>query len=358
MKSGDSTQELEQALKTLEVPKDASWETIEQAFHELREVWDPKRFEGDERLVRRADEHRDRIAAAYLVLKRHYVPDRLMEEWARHAKPTAAHRPAEASDRPSLVDDLFSAPSTKPAKAPGRSHEEEDQTRNPSLVQDVFAAGPRAARRFPIWLLVLVAITVTVVGSVLVYRSKPSQLIRLAEEERPALEMADPPPVPPPPIETPNPEDLLDETPPVSKGGQTNAPAPPAPVQNPAPATDSRKPAVAKVPGNQAQPPGETETKPGAKPKLLREPEDLAKEQKAFDILREKSARARQLVDGNLEQYRFVEYQVIPKEAGQYWVHIVAELKGTGRATHLIWAVNPDKQTTKPLSQAARDLER
>ncbi len=257
--------------------------------------------------------------------------------------------------KPSLLDDLFSDPARREKEAQ-KSRVDEDLSHPPSLVEDVFLSEPaEARRRIPVWLFVFGAILLTMGGSLLVYRSNPTAPPAWKEDPKPKLEMATPPPVPPLPGETemktpakaPAKEAPVIPTPSVAK----QAPAPPALK----PAEKPRPPEAAKA----VKPPLSSQTEPKAedKPKLLREPEDLAKEQRAFDLLREKSQAARQLLDGNFEQFRFLQYEVIPKDAGQYWVDLVAAQKGTNLAVHFIWAVNPDKQTTKALSQAARDID-
>ncbi|RPJ87042.1 MAG: hypothetical protein EHM18_03135 [Acidobacteria bacterium] len=257
------------------------------------------------------------------------------------------HSPAK---KPSLVDDLFLDP-TKREKEAQQSRVDEELSHPPSLVADVFQSGPpKAKKRIPVWFFVFAAIIVSVCGSVLVYRSNSAAPPIWKEEPKPKLEMATPPPVPPLPGEPEaEPAKAVTVTPKPSVQKQPLLQRPIKPAQAPI------EPETTKL----TKPPASSGTGTGTetKPKLLREPEDLAKEQRAFDLLREKSQAARQLLEGNLEQYRFLEYQVIPQEAGQYWVDLVAEQKGAGRAVHFIWTVNPDRQTAKALSQAARDLD-
>ena len=272
-------------------------------------------------------------------------------------QPSGRHSTDESpAKKPSLLDDLFSDPAKREKEAQ-KSRVDEDLSHPPSLVEDVFLSEPAQTRkRIPVWLFVLGAILMSVGGSLLVYRSNQTAPPAWKEDPKPKLEMATPPPVPPLPGET--------EVKTPAKEPAKEAPLIPSPsVEKQAsvrpaikPAEKPRQPETAKV----VKPPVSTvtETKDSEnKPKLLREPEDLAKEQRAFDLLREKSPAARQLLDGNLEQFRFLQYEVIPKDAGQYWVDLVAEQKGAGLPVHFIWAVNPDKQTTKALSQAARDID-
>ncbi|RPJ61193.1 MAG: hypothetical protein EHM23_07790 [Acidobacteria bacterium] len=252
--------------------------------------------------------------------------------------------------KPSLLDDLFLDPAKREKEAQ-KSRVDEDLSHPPSLVEDVFPSGPpKAKKRIPVWFFVFAAIIVSVFGSVLVYRSNSAAPPLWKEEPKPKLEMATPPPVPPLPGEpSQEPAKEVPQTPKPSVQKQTPLQRPVKPAQAPI-QPETRK-------GINPPASSGTGTVAESKPKLLREPEDLAKEQRAFDLLREKSQAARQLLEGNLEQFRFLEYQVIPQEAGLYWVDLVAEQKGAGLAVHFIWTVNPDKQTAKALSQAARDLD-
>lgn len=261
--------------------------------------------------------------------------------------------------KPSLLDDLYADPAKREKereKEAQRSRVEEDLSHPPSLVEDVFLAEPaKAKKRAPVWLFVLGAILISVVGSLLVYRSDRAAPPVWKEDPRPKLEMATPPPVPPLPgeVETKTTAQEPAKQAPVTPAPSVQQQPPPPPIiksaEKPRPTETAKvaKPPVSSTPDTPAE----------NKPKLLREPEDLAKEQRAFDLLREKSQAARQLLDGNLEQFRFLQYEVIPKDAGLYWVDLIAEQKGAGVALHFIWAVNPDKQTTKALSQAARDID-
>jgi hypothetical protein len=268
----------------------------------------------------------------------------------------SGRRPTDHSHdrKPSLLDDLYSDPEKREKEAQ-KSRAEEDLSHPPSLVEDVFLAEPaRGKNRIPVWLLVVGTILVSVVGSLLIYRSNQAAPPVWEEDPRPKLEMAPPPPVPPLPAETAaktSAKEPVKQAPVIpSPSAEKQIPVQPAST----PAEKPKRPETAKV----AKPPAAVPERAAEnKPKLLREPEDLAKEQRAFDLLRQKSQAAQQLIAGNLEQFHFLQYEVIPKDGGQYWVDLIAEQKGAGVALHFIWAVNPDKQTTQALSQAARDID-
>jgi curved DNA-binding protein CbpA len=51
--------------RILNVPADASPETIRQAYLDLARVWHPDRFQSDERLRKIAEEHLCEVNAAY-----------------------------------------------------------------------------------------------------------------------------------------------------------------------------------------------------------------------------------------------------------------------------------------------------
>jgi hypothetical protein len=61
---------LSQHLETLGLKPDASWEEVTQAYKDLMRVWHPDRFQSDERLRKKAEEHSQRINHAMGELKK------------------------------------------------------------------------------------------------------------------------------------------------------------------------------------------------------------------------------------------------------------------------------------------------
>jgi len=59
-----------QHLETLGLKPDASWEDVTQAYKDLMRVWHPDRFQSDERLRKKAEEHSQRINHAMGELKK------------------------------------------------------------------------------------------------------------------------------------------------------------------------------------------------------------------------------------------------------------------------------------------------
>ena len=75
--------------RILDVPADATAETIRQAYLDLARVWHPDRFQSDERLRQIAQDHLREVNEAYAVLKNHRRPER------QHTRP----EPASADPR-------------------------------------------------------------------------------------------------------------------------------------------------------------------------------------------------------------------------------------------------------------------
>jgi hypothetical protein len=57
-------------LKTLGLPADATWEEVTQTYKDLMRVWHPDRFQGDDRLRRKAEQEAQRINHAMTELKK------------------------------------------------------------------------------------------------------------------------------------------------------------------------------------------------------------------------------------------------------------------------------------------------
>src|SRR5664279_5225340 len=62
--------------RVLDVPADATPETIRQAYRDLVRVWHPDRFQTDERLRKVAGDHLREVNEAYEALKNYRPPER------------------------------------------------------------------------------------------------------------------------------------------------------------------------------------------------------------------------------------------------------------------------------------------
>ena len=79
--------------------------------------------------------------------------------------------------------------------------------------------------------------------------------------------------------------------------------------------------------------------------------------EKAFEFLVLSSEVVQKLVDGELEGYTFKEWSPVQNDPPRYLLDLLAAA-GDGEELHLVWEVNVDKESVRPLSQAARDMAR
>lgn len=362
MKSEGNGIDVEEACRTLGVPRDASREAIEEAYRDLGEVWNPRRFEADDRLRRRAEEQLRRVEEAYRFLKKHshhaLIEDLYQER--RHAPPPQAVRPPKTNGKP-----------------------EQEQT---SLIDVVFADQPAKKKQNHTWYIVLGVIAVAAIGAILLnQRGETKQTDSGSLSEGGAAPVAElstspaesgseiVPPVQLAPTETPGTQPPLPSEPatpasaPNERSVSPTAPPPQPRTVEPQVQRRNREDTSETAPSRPAAkrmertPAPSVEASTDDKPKLVRGPDDgraaQEKERKSFDLLLEKSTAARLLFEGQIEQVRFLEWQALPKEAGQFWIDLIAALEGTPQPVHFIWAVDPDKQAVRAMSQGARDLE-
>ena len=87
-------------------------------------------------------------------------------------------------------------------------------------------------------------------------------------------------------------------------------------------------------------------------------PAKTSESESAFALLREKSAVAAQILAGEKEGYEFKEWTPVRVDPPVFFIDLLVTQLSSGTDSHLIWEVNLDAETVKPLSQAARDLAR
>ncbi len=78
----------------------------------------------------------------------------------------------------------------------------------------------------------------------------------------------------------------------------------------------------------------------------------------AYDFLIRDSEIARKLSENALAEYEFREWKPVRVDPPLFFIDLLVTRKSDNRELHLVWEVNLEEATTKPLSQAARDLER
>ena len=324
MKESTKKTDLEEAARTLGVAANAPLSAVEEAYRDLKTVWDPGHFVNDERLRKRAEAERQRIDEAYQLMTASLAPhDPVADLWSVKGKASRA--------------DIEKA---KPAHEAG-----------PSLIDEVLESHPtQRARRFPMWLIVaiLLAVAVAVFALLPANGKKPLESVLESEGKVEPPALATPPPTP------------------ASEAGAGKSEPPAAQPQVTKPADAKPKPDLQRAaPGAQprtatAQPaPARTEPQPADKPQLVRdEGNQIAqKEVKAYQILHQKSDAARRLIEGQVAGFRVIDWQTTPRQGDEFLVVLAAESAGNAQPVYLAWAVDTAKQTVRPMSQAARDLE-
>jgi hypothetical protein len=79
--------------------------------------------------------------------------------------------------------------------------------------------------------------------------------------------------------------------------------------------------------------------------------------ERAFEFLVLSSEVVQKLVDGKIEGYTFKEWSPVQNDPPRYLLDLLA-MSEDGEELHLVWEVNVEKESVRPLSQAARDLAR
>ena len=333
MKESTQRPDLQEATKTLGVAVDAPLSKIEEAYRDLKTVWDPTHFVSDDRLKQRAEAELRRIDEAYRLLAASLAPsDPLADLWS--TKRDKASRAAEA----------------KKAKL--------TRSGGPSLIDEVLdSQTERRARRFPIWLIIVIGVATVALVLALLPGSGRKTLESVLQSE----EAVEPPPeaTPPPVAKAPGETSAVRSQP---AAPETQIPPGKDAGSEPAPRqTTQRTQPIRPTPAQPAPP--KTESKPADKPQLIRDEgnQTAQKEVRAYQILHQKSDAARRLIEGQVTGLRVLDWNTQPVEnqspADALLVVLSAEQGGSGPPVYLVWAVDMQKETVRPMSQAARDLE-
>lgn len=86
-------------------------------------------------------------------------------------------------------------------------------------------------------------------------------------------------------------------------------------------------------------------------------PPGSAKLDAALRILQRQSSVASRLLTGDLVTLELREYRIVHETDGEVWVDLVARWRNADAEIHLIWAVDLQKESVRPLSSEARRLE-
>lgn len=80
--------------------------------------------------------------------------------------------------------------------------------------------------------------------------------------------------------------------------------------------------------------------------------------EEALNLLRNRQETVARILSGQAEGYRLVGWNPVKSTPPVFWIDVVAAKGDDNGEIHLVWEVNMERETVRPLSQAARDLSR
>lgn len=358
--------EIKDAYQTLGLREGASLRQVDEAYHDLRALWNPERLSDSPRLRAKASEKTKEIEAAFGTLIEHLS------------------RTSKRKDPGSRSGD----------RTPGSATASEEERPSTSLLDEAFSERiGQGKRRIPVWaivaLLVFAGLFLSYVilspslestdSTKAVQKDEESELARIVEEVRGSYTESDAShtlvadeigtldPIPKastkPEVRTTRPASHTRPETPVAEQTQNSPP--------PRKETAGRTKAPEKPPSPTPEPkPKPVDDSSLDKPLLLRnevlaedsepseQPEDgpSAEQLEVFKTLLESSATASKLVTGEIETLNFVEWSVIQQTQSETWIDLVASWS-TGQEVHFFWSVNVGTGEVRPLNQASRNLE-
>lgn len=299
---------IEQAYQTLGLENGASMTEIEEASQRLLSRWHPDLFPYSRKLQDRSKEKQREIQEAFDVLCKDHA-------WREQKPMGASPERGELFEKPKA--DLF------------------EETLSDRL--------RRKPKRYGFWL---------GIGAFFILGFTFTYLGRSAGEERPIVPKFIPPPAEAARRDSAEPaaksdtEDLQSSEPVAA-----DEPVLPPPTQPARAAPEKPRLLREKV---------ETEASAAdaEENRSLEEAEEARRlSERAFQLLREKSPAAVDLVSGRNPRYKFQDWTIVKQEPNEIWIDVTAVRASGAQELHFVWAIDPQKQTIRPLSQAARDLE-
>jgi len=86
-------------------------------------------------------------------------------------------------------------------------------------------------------------------------------------------------------------------------------------------------------------------------------PAKTKESQQAFEFLTQNSEIAKKLSENSLAEYELKEWKPVRIDPPLFFIDLLVASTSESRELHLVWEVDLENSTTRPLSQAARDLE-
>ena len=335
------------AFQILGVEGDATAEVVEEAYQDLKAVWNPDRFADNPELYEKAEKKLVQIEEAYQLLSHHLAQEQTRKEQA-------------FGDR------------------------EEGRERGPSILDDTLSE--RMVKRrslLPVWLGLFGLVALAALISFWNWSPVDTDI----EEKRSVLERES---VEISPGGDQDLENLRIEDPESdSEGGREEVEESRLEAESPeTPPTervraDPPSPAVPKKPepsgdrddkrrdrpppqtvevetgrekaSQEVRPPAEEPEMPLEEPAAeIEEPEVSELAERAFQILRAKSDLANRLIEGAIDRVTYQSWTAVERDSSEVYVYLVAEEEG--REVHFVWSVEVETQAVKPISHAARAL--
>ena len=347
--------ELEQATRILELKPGATFRQVSEAREDLLALWNPNRMSDHPRLRAKAARKIEEINQAYAVLMEHL--DQSSLPGTRGPDQVAGPTPSAGS----IKDSRQAAPASGEHRA--------------SLYEEVFSRRKQEdQRRIPVW--PIVGGGLLLVLGIVLYQSWCSEQVAVD----PAAASTEELPTEPPgalPVDDPasaSADETAEKIPDPAAAAAVAAPveapekeplaervvAPPAPrravrPQAEQPGGSGQRPALRRQ-GTHAESTGE-ESEKEKKEEEEEEKRLVEQLERVFQDLLANSAAARNLVDEEFSDLRFAQWNVVDETDSEIWIELVAR-QPDGNSVHFTWAINPADGTTRPLSEAARNLER
>ena len=334
--------DIKQAYRILGLESDASFKQVMEAHRDLAVVWDPRPHENNPRLHRKTTENLARVNKAFQLIRHHHLGAQI--------------EPEEELE--------------EPVEQAGAESEE----RESSLYEEIFSdRAAEAKRKMPIGKIVVSVLALMIVLTYWSGTLEEDQTANSAEQAPQGTEGLLEVEIRNGSVELPSREPSATEprrelTPPASssseplivprlKKGPTSPPVPPSPVDAPrggAPALEQNPPEPGNKPVLQRKTPA---SNPQAESPASEDVQEQERSQAAFQMLKEKSAVAQKLIEGDLQgDLDYQEWKMVRAREPEFWIDLVAQRSTDQGEVHLIWSVNTETGVVIPMSQAARDL--
>jgi hypothetical protein len=328
--------DFKQAYRVLGLESDASFKEVMEAHRDLAVVWDPRPHENNPRLHRKATENLARVNKAFQLIRHHHLGTQIEEE------------------------DL-----EEPVEQAGAESEE----RESSLYEEIFSdREAEAKRRMPIGKIIVSVLALMIVLTYWSGSREGDQNSNSAQQTPqgtgglPEVEIKNGS------VEVPSREPSAAE--PI---GESAAASEPLIVKKSASRPVPESPAPVDAPRKEAPVVEQSTPEPGNKPVLQRktsapdpdvesptaeEVQEEERSQEAFEMLKEKSAVAQKLIEGELQvDLNYQEWKMVRAREPEFWIDLIAQRSSDQEELHLIWSVNAETGVVTPMSQAARDLD-